>query len=75
MTTSTGAIPRRGPQTLVVVVGARASSPIGEMLMVDPRDMLAAVLEDHLVAWDDALAAPEVPTRRVSARGTIRAVR
>lgn len=39
-----------------VVRGSVAGSRVGEMLMVNPRDMLAVVLEDQVVAWDGTAA-------------------
>lgn len=44
-----------------VIRGTVQPSRIGEMLIVSPRDMLAVVLEDRLVAWDGALARPDDP--------------
>ena len=44
------------PTAFAVVHGSVAASRIGEMLMVNPRDMLAVVLEDHVVVWDGSAA-------------------
>ncbi|WOF21661.1 Atu4866 domain-containing protein [Microbacterium betulae] len=49
------------PAIFAVIRGAVRASRIGEMLMVDPRDMLAVVLEDRLVAWDGAVADSDDP--------------
>jgi hypothetical protein len=47
------------PAVLAVIRGIVPASRIGEMLIVSPRDMLAVILEDHVVAWDGNPAAPD----------------
>lgn len=49
------------PAVFAVIRGAVSASRIGEMLMINPRDMLAVMLEDRLVAWDGDPAAPGDP--------------
>ena len=44
------------PAAFAVVRGVVAASRVGEMLMVNPRDMLAAVLEDQVIVWDGSAA-------------------
>jgi hypothetical protein len=49
------------PAVFAVIRGAVPASIIGEMLMIDPRDMLAVMLEDRLVAWDREIVTPDEP--------------
>jgi hypothetical protein len=47
------------PAVFAVISGIVPASRIGEMLIVSPRNMLAVMLEDHLVAWGGDPAAPD----------------
>ncbi|MFZ4896385.1 Atu4866 domain-containing protein [Plantibacter sp. Mn2098] len=46
----------------VVIRGTVPTSRIGEMLIVNSRDVLAVVLEDRVVTWDGLVAGPGDPS-------------
>jgi hypothetical protein len=49
------------PAVFAVIRGPVQPSRIGEMLMINPQDMLAVVLENRLVAWEGTTADPDDP--------------
>lgn len=49
------------PAAFAAIRGAVSASRIGESLIVDPRDMLAVVLGNHVVNWGGVAAGPSDP--------------